>query len=307
MQKQTSKYNNSIDTLVNNKNTSILKDSISLDSTNNIIYGTSISNIESEDTTTVWNNLHLLNLSTDKKPTTENGHEGIKIPFKLEHIDGIFGLLIVCFFLFSRIYSGGVSILKENISRFFTLSNNKKIHEEHLSKRTLLNYFIIIQSIILSSIGIYDIFIEFNTINDNISPLLHILCFMLILGIFYILKINGYKLLGYIFGMKPLTKISIQSQITIIQIVGILYFIPILLLVYSNIWHLEIIILMIALFVILQLIFFYKISIFFIQEKFNFLFLIAYLCSIEIIPYIFLTIGLIYSYNNIDILYLLWH
>src|SRR5690606_2489510 len=96
-----------------------------------------------------------------------------------------------------------------------------------------------------------------------------------------------------------------RTYIIGIEILGMLYFIPTLLLIYSNYYHLQIIIFMLILFLIVQLILFYQIIVFFIREKFNFLYLIAYLCTFEILPYIFLMIGLVYLYR-IDVFNTLW-
>ena len=60
----------------------------------------------------------------------------------------------------------------------------------------------------------------------------------------------------------------------------------------------EILILILILFLIVQITLFYQIIVFFIGQKFNFLYLIAYLCTFEILPYVYLAIGLIQLYRT---------
>lgn len=99
--------------------------------------------------------------------------------------------------------------------------------------------------------------------------------------------------------------VFLYSQTIIIEILGILFFIPTLFLLYADYLHTEIAIFMLILFIVSQLILFYRMIVYFIREKFSFLFMIAYLCTIEIVPYIFLAAGLILLYKT-DELTVLW-
>lgn len=247
------------------------------------------------------------NLYTEKSTGKEKaGHDGIYIPFHIEQADGVFGLLLVCFLFFAHIYNGGIAFLKENVSLLFSSEKGQKIHRQTTVREYLYSYFLIFQTIVLISICIYNIFIEFDARSEAVQrPFISILSYIVLIGLFLGIKDVLYLMLGYIFDEQKRMGVWRRTYIIGIEILGMLYFIPTLLLIYSNYYHLQIIIFMLILFLIVQLILFYQIIVFFIREKFNFLYLIAYLCTFEILPYIFLMIGLVYLYR-IDVFNTLW-
>ncbi len=233
-------------------------------------------------------------------------HEGNRMPFTIEQTDGVFGLLLLCFLFFTHIYNGGYTFLKENISLLFTFDKKERIHRQTTSKEALYSYFLVFQAVVLMAIAIYDIFIETNSSVDGVRrPFVTILLFMVLIGLFFGIKDFIYRILGYVFDQGKQMAIWRRICVIAIEILGILYFIPTLLLVYSQYYHWQIIIFMIILFLFVQILLFYQIIIFFIREKFNFLYLIAYLCTFEILPYIFLLVGLAYLYR-IDVFNTLW-
>ena len=226
------------------------------------------------------------------------GREGVPHSFEIEQSDSVFGLLLLCFVLFAHIYNGGVSFLKRNISILFSSDNNKRIPRQTTAKEIIYSYFLIFQTCVLASVCVYDIFIQSDALlGKNENPLLTIALFILFIGLFLGIKDCIYIMFGYIFDMnKSMNKLR-RTYIIGIEMLGILYFIPILFLIYADYYHLQIVIFMLILFLIVQIILFYQIIAFFIREKFNFLYLIAYLCTFEILPYIFLIIGLAYLYR----------
>lgn len=234
------------------------------------------------------------------------GHQGVPLPFALEHTDGVFGLLLLCFLFFTHIYKGGFSFLKENALLIFSATRSQKIHRQTTTKEILYNYFLILQAVILISICLYDIFMRYTPVDKGThTPLITILSFVLLISSYLFLKQLLYKFIGYMFDLGKLMQVWRNTYVVSIEMLGILYFIPTLLLVYSDSYHQVIIGFMLILFLIVQLILFSRIIIFFIREKFNFLFLIAYLCSVEILPYIYIYVGLVYLYR-IDVFNLLW-
>ncbi len=232
-------------------------------------------------------------------------HYGSKLPFSMENTDGIFVLILFCFLFFTHIYNGGISFLKENLSLLFRSEKEKRIHKQTTFKDILYGYFLVFQAIVLIAICVYDVFVEYDSSEVVHTPFLTVVAFILVIGLFLVVKDFIYKIVGYIFDQQKLMRTWRRVSVVSIEILGVLYFIPTLLLIYSNYYHLEILVLMLLLFLIVQITLFYQIIIFFVNQKFNFLYLIAYLCTFEILPYIFLSIGLIYLYRT-DIFNTLW-
>lgn len=229
-------------------------------------------------------------------------YEGIPLPFNMEQTDSVFVLLLFCFMFFAHIYSGGFSFLKENLMLVYSSERSIRLGKENTIKEAWYNYFLVFQAIVLASVSLFDIFMEYIPSNrQHITPLITIASFILLISVCFVLKILFYKLLGYIFNMQSLASGWNSTYIIVFEILGILYFIPTLLLIYSDFWHKFIIGFMLILFLISQIILLGRIVFFFFKEKFNFLFLIAYLCSVEIMPLLFLYAGLVYIYR-IDII-----
>lgn len=226
-------------------------------------------------------------------------YSGDLLPFNLEQVDGIFCLLLLCLFLFTYIYSGGLSFLKESISFLFTPVKASRIHSQTTSREMIYSYFLIFQSAVLSAICIYDVFVEYeSSVQSNSKAFLTIVTFIVAIALFFGIKDFIYKLIGYIFNQKKAMNSWRRMHMVSIEVLGILYFLPTLLLIYSNFYHTEILILILILFLIVQITLFYQIIVFFIGQKFNFLYLIAYLCTFEILPYVYLAIGLIQLYRT---------
>ncbi len=229
---------------------------------------------------------------------SEQRYEGDRMPFTIEQSDSIFGLLLVCFLFFTHIYNGGYAFLKENVAFLLYPEKSQRLHRQTTSKEVLYSYFLIFQSVVLASIALYDVFLESDEGLDVLHrPLLTIFLFMLLLGVFLGIKDLIYRFLGYIFDQQKEVSQLRRAFIISIEVLGIVYLVPVLLIVYSPYYHFQIIVFMVILFLIVQILLFYQIIIFFIREKFNFLYLIAYLCTFEILPYIFLFIGLAYLYR----------
>lgn len=236
------------------------------------------------------------NISADKP--VDHRHEGIKLPFAIEHSDSVFIILLFCFIFFAHIYHGGFSFLKDQISFLFSSGKNDRMHGQTTVKEVLYGYFLLFQAIVLISVCAYDVFLELDldTYNTN-SALVTITSFILLIALFFGVKDFIYMLLGIVFDMDKMVNSWRRIYIMAMEVLGMLYFIPTLFLIYANYYHFQIVVFMLILFLIVHAILFYQIISFFIREKFNFLYLIAYLCTFEILPYIFLIMGLVYLYR----------
>lgn len=235
----------------------------------------------------------------------EQGHKGIAKVFSLEQDDGVFALLLICFLLFSRIIRGSFSFFRENVRILFSNRDDVRIFSETTITDFWFNFILVFQSILLSSIILFDIFLESDRYATPHHSFLTIIIFMVVISLFLGGKYQFYRLIGYLFNVTNKVQIWVRAYLFATEMMGIIAFIPVLFLVYSQNYHSFLIIFFIGLFVLSRIILFYKVITFFLQENINLLFLIAYLCSVEIIPYILLSQVLIFLYK-IDITNLLW-
>ena len=259
-----------------------------------------------------WDKEILMSLDTlphQKELFTEQQlerHNGIKPFFSIEQVDGVFALLLLCFLFLTHIYKGGFIFFRENAPLVFSMRKNVNQLSETTVSEFWYNFILVFQFILLSAIILFAFFLSKD--NSYVPPnsFLTIVLFMLTISLFGGIKYMIYKIIGYIFDIQEGIKIWLRSYMIMIEIMGLAAFIPVLFLVYSNYLQLALIVFFFALFIFSRLIIIYRITLFFLQENVNFLFLIAYLCSVEIIPYILLYEELLYLFK-IDIISLLWH
>lgn len=234
------------------------------------------------------------------------GHEGIKRPFTLEGDDGIFALLLICFVFFTRIYKGGFSFFRENSRLLFSSRKSLNLFSETTTTEFWFNFILVFQTILLTSLIMFDSFLELEQYPVPKYSFYTVSLFAVTISLFLGIKYLIYRFAGYLFNIQSHVHIWLRNYMIVLEMMGIIAFIPTLMLVYSQSFHQYLLMFFLVLFVLSRIILFYRIITFFLKAHVNFLFLIAYLCSLEIIPYFILYQILIYLYK-IDIITWLWH
>jgi hypothetical protein len=260
-----------------------------------------------KDTSMYFTEKHIVALSQSSRKEVvlvSSGNEGIKRPFRLESDDGIFSLLLLCFVFFAWIYRGGFTFFRKNIRLLLSSRKDLYLFGETTSAEFWVNFVLAFQSILLISIVLFDAFLS---IYEN--PVVHnsfytIVLFSATIILFLVAKYLFYLFIGYVFDLKKKIGAWLRNYVVVLEMLGVVAFIPVLLLVYSQSFHTYLLVLFLVLFLISRLILFYRLITFFSQEHVNSLFLIAYLCSIEIVPYLLLYELLINLYK-VDIINLL--
>lgn len=239
------------------------------------------------------------------KASSDQGKEGQTRPFTLDGDDGIFALLLLCFVLFTRIYKSGLVFFKESFRILFSFHKSQNLFSETTTTDFWFNFILIFQSILLSSVVVFDSILESRIeLNLPINSFYTIILFIFSITIFLLLKYLFYRFIGFVFEIQEQIHIWIRNYILVLEMLGIVAFIPSLVLVYYQNFHEYLLIFFFVLFIISRLILFYRITIFFLHSHVNFLFLIPYLCSVEIVPYLLLYQILVHLYN-VDIINLL--
>lgn len=255
------------------------------------------------------------NNSLDKEQSLQNrcskdinthlGHAGNFKLFTLEQDDGVFALLLLCFLCITRIYKGGVSFFSENMRLLFSSRENINLFSQTTIREFWFNFILIFQSILLTSVILFDYFLVSNSNKIPVHSFYTITMFIVVISSFLAIKYCFYRFTGWVFGVQKKLDVWLRTYMIVIEMLGIIAFIPTLILVYSVNFQLSFIHFLIILFVISRIILFYRVSVFFLQSNVNILYLITYLCNVEIIPYILLFYFLEYLYK-IDLTSLLW-
>lgn len=249
------------------------------------------------------NNIAVDSLSICQADYSSN-KEGIPLSEMLHRSDGIFCILLFCFFIVANIYSGGLNFIKENIMLAFSPQKANKLDLQSLptKRETIGSYFLVFQAIMLISISIYEGLERYTNLTSpgDKSPFIHIGAFVILISVFILLKLIFNRIVGYIFDMGNKMALWNKTYLILISVLGLLCFLPTLLLVYSNWWHGAIIGFSLFLFIIIQGILIFRSIMFFMKHGYGVLSMIAYLLTVEVLPYMYLGVGLFYFYQ-IDI------
>lgn len=246
-------------------------------------------------------------LLNPKYTSIDNGHVGIKRFFSIEQIDGIFVLLLLCFTLLVHIHRKGFGFFKGNLRLVFSSRATTNLFSESTISEFWYNFLLLFQTVFLCSIVFFIYFFE-SDVSDTYpdSPFATIISFVLLISLFIAFKSLFYRFIGFLFSIQNFITIWLRAYTIVVEMIGITAFIPVLLLIYFDYYHNILFIIFLFLLLASRLIIISRIVLFFLQKNVNFLYLIAYLCSVEIIPYILLYNGLLFLYK-IDIISLLWH
>jgi hypothetical protein len=234
-------------------------------------------------------------------------HDGVKPLFSLEQTDGIFALLLLSFLFLTHIYKNGLLFFRENISFVYSTRKNANQFNETTTTDFWYNFILLFQFVLMSAIALFVIFQQRDS--DYIPSHAFLLVLLLMLGITVggLVKYLFYRFVGFIFDIQDAIRTWFRSYMIMLEMIGLIAFIPVLFLVYSNYYHELLIDVLTGLFIISRLIIIDRISCFFLRRRDNILFLIAYLCSVEIIPYLVWYRELMYLYRiDITSLSLLW-
>lgn len=231
-----------------------------------------------------------------------DGFYGVK-PNARIHQDSTFILILVCFLLIVfAIKTEGEKIKKNIKSILITDPANR----DKTSIPLIIDLCLTIQVALITGILLFHIFALNLPPNLQISSMALTLLISFTTLIFVGFKMMMYQILGCVFSDTRRISNMTQKFITTVQLFGIFSFLPVLILIYSD--GLDIIMLSLIgiLFLCERLIAIYHVISNFLQEKINFLFLIVYLCTVEILPYFFLYEIANFVYK-LDITSILWH
>lgn len=230
--------------------------------------------------------------------------KGIELPEVLHRSDGILILLLFCFLIIAHVYHGGLGFIKDSILLVFSPRKSEKLdgQSQATTSEILFSYFLVFQAILLISISLYEGLERFTSISagSEKTPFIHIGAFMILISVFVLLKLMFNKFVGYIFDLKGQIVIWNKIYLLLLGVLGLLCFLPTMILVYSNWWHGVIIGFSLSLCLMMQIILIFRLIVYFIHKRYSVLSLVAYLLTVEIIPYIYLGLGLLYFYQ-IDI------
>ena len=223
-------------------------------------------------------------------PKTEKISESPKL------FDSIFIIFLICFIIISRVLSRKAKMFLALPEELFRLKERKSIFNESVSHELYVKLLLLVQTIIILSIFLYLVFV-----NNNNSELINIsefyesigkICLFLVIFFFY--KWVSYNVVGKIFFQKEALSKWLENFIALICILGMVIFVPVLLMFYIKWMFSFCYFFVIFCILIVVIIVIYRTFVLFFHDIRQLHYLFLYLCAQEIAPLLVFYQGLVY-------------
>lgn len=200
----------------------------------------------------------------------------------------VISILILAFAFFAISYRRGAKYLHSVFLSLFTINNRGNLFDETTINENQLKLSLLTLTFITEGIYLY-----YGVIDKALTDTQHVLPMMMICVtisfIYYILQKGIYHLLGNIFSDRQQTESFLDCYTSVNLFIG-LFFTPFILLMLftpdiNNISAIACLIL----YILSRLIIIYKGIRFFLPHIYNSLYIILYLCALEIIPLLLIT------------------
>jgi hypothetical protein len=248
--------------------------------------------VTEEDSLFAFADSLLATLSADTDTVAETREEIACLPSKnlpnnLSSDPVVTSVMLVLFLFFCYTVTRGWRIISEMVKDFFYLKERSSIFVEPTTNRSYLNIaflLVLVGSMSLFLYASYDNFFGY----IRALPLSHTSYIALIsVAILLVLsvKVLIIKLLGYVFFNKNITSLFIKSYLSILFGYGLCLFPIVLCLIYAPLnFHTALVIAGGMLYLAAFFLIFYKIKQIFLTGVRSFLYILLYLCALEIFP-----------------------
>lgn len=225
------------------------------------------------------------------------GTIGVPLPFS-PWVNSLFFLLFLfSFIVFAFIFRKEGAALRGNFTGLFSPATPVgPIHKSQVTKMEvwgefyLLHQTLLIISIILFSRLWSDGLSLFST---TVQSLCFVVIFLALVLLVY-LKIMGYRLIGTFFLQNEMKNWSIYYS-RIMEILGIVFFLPAVFYIYLHEVRNIMLILLVILFFISRVVIYMKLLNIFVKNKISPFYFFVYLCGTEIAPYLLLYKGVLFA------------
>ena len=208
----------------------------------------------------------------------------------------IVGLLILSFAFFAISYRRGAKYLNHLFTSLFKTKSRGNLFDETTINENQLRLSLIILTFITEGIALYYALIAPLVTNSNHTPYCMLVC-IAICTLYYLLQKGIYRLLGNIFSSRQQTDGFIESFTSTNIFIG-LFFTPFILLILFVPGMTQVgTFICFILYILARFIIIYKGIRFFLPHIYNLLYIILYLCALEIIPLILVGKLAVYVYN----------
>lgn len=225
------------------------------------------------------------------------GNIGESMPFSPLIHSAFFLLFLFSFLMFAFIFRWEGTALKTNFKSIFNPGKNTtSTHKSQVTKTEVWGeFYLLLQTVMIFSILFFSWFWNkgLSSFSVNTQSLGFVAIFLGLALLLY-MKVLGYRLISTFF-----LRVEIKSWISyysrMMEILGIVFFLPAVFYVYLHEVRNIILISLIVLFFISRVVIFIQLLNIFVKNKINPFYFFVYLCGTEIAPYLLLYKGVLFA------------
>lgn len=224
-----------------------------------------------------------------------SGTIGIPLPFSPWIHSLFFLLFLFSFLLFAFIFRWEGTNLRANFKAAFSFGKSAiSVRKSQVTKvEAWGEFYLLLQTILIFSILIFSwLWSDGFSLSTMKVQIIGFIGIFLFLALLIYLKIAGYQLIGTFFLQNEMKSWSTYYS-RMMEILGVLIFLPVLFYVYLVETRTIMLILLVVLFFISRMIIYIKLLNIFVKNKINPFYFFVYLCGTEIAPYILLYKGVL--------------
>lgn len=232
--------------------------------------------------------------------TTKEGMTGEPIPYRLSSDWMVISLMLVCFVLVSYVLMRSRKYIQGQLSFFFSNKDRYGLFDNNTSSDIRYGIILLSQTMLFSGFCIYDYFSEYDKFTFTSIPHLYLLTSsILIVSVFFLLKIGLYSFINWVFFNRIKQKLWLNSYYTVIIWSGFLLFPLVLLIVFFDLNPQISLILFIFVMILVKILLFYKCFSNFFNNMYGILHLFLYFCALEVIPDLLLWKSILLANNSL--------
>ena len=227
----------------------------------------------------------LLQISDSSMLRSSSGFEGEPHPSSPASEDWVFGSILFFFLLLTLSFLRSSHWILESVRTFFKVKKRSS-----LFSKTTMNDFQSRLFLVIFSLGVMSLFV-FAALSETANEF-RFIDYIVLFGIsliFFGLKYLIAKIIGYVFTDKTSIKLAIGSYLNTLTYLGVIQFPLLIFFIYSN-EKIQLICLYLSLFfmILVTIILTVKLFQIFFDKIVVSFYILLYLCTLEIIPFIFL-------------------
>ena len=224
---------------------------------------------------------------TDFKETSITipiGFEATPRPHTPVHNSSIALLLITGFLLIAIFYHRGIKYLIQAFSNITEVKDRHSIFTNITVNETQLRFALLFQTFITEGIALFFLINNFWEIQSENSLSLAIIFCCLSAAVFYWIQMFIYHLLGFVFSDPARTRQCVESFSSVNSLLGLVLFPVVLCMIYIPACTSTMLLITGICYILSRIIFIYKGIKIFLSDIYGLVYIILYLCAVEIVP-----------------------